>query len=321
MLSMLNVRIERKRYVADGICSFHLVSATGEPLPPFTAGSHVDVHLPGGLVRQYSLCGDPGDSGQYILGVLKDPASRGGSSAMHGIEEGSEIQISAPRNHFPIEESAGPSILLAGGIGVTPLMAMAKALSSEKRTFELHYCTRTLAKTAFKEELLQGAISDRVHLHLDEGQHERFDAEAVLRRAFRPDAHIYICGPGGFIEAMISAARQSGYADSQVHREYFAAPKVQAAAQGDGAFQVQIKSTGAIHKISPAETVVQVLGRHGINIETSCEQGVCGTCVTRVLDGVPAHRDVYLTDQEHAENKLFTPCCSRSCSPMLVLDL
>ncbi|UBM09380.1 PDR/VanB family oxidoreductase [Cupriavidus metallidurans] len=318
---MLNVRVERKRQVADEICSFHLVSATGEPLPSFTAGSHVDVHLPGGLVRQYSLCGDPGDAGQYILGVLKDPASRGGSIAMHSIEEGSEIQISAPRNHFPIEDGAGHSILLAGGIGVTPLMAMARALSSERRSFELHYCTRNLARTAFKEELLQGAMSDRVHLHLDEGRGERFDAEAVLRGRFRPDAHIYICGPAGFIEAMISAAKEAGFAESQVHREYFAAPKVAPSELGDGVFQVQIKSTGAIHQILPEETVVQVLGRHGIEIETSCEQGVCGTCVTRVLEGVPDHRDVYLTDQEHVENKLFTPCCSRACSPMLVLDL
>lgn len=318
---MLNVRVERKRQVADEICSFHLVSATGEPLPPFTAGSHVDVHLPGGIVRQYSLCGDPSDSDQYVLGVLKDPASRGGSVAMHRIEEGSEIQISAPRNHFPIESGAGHTVLLAGGIGVTPLMAMAQVLSAQSRSFDFHYCTRNFARTAFKEELLQGEIADHVHLHLDDGESERFDAEATLRRSYRPDTHVYVCGPAGFIDAMLVAAEQAGYDDAQVHLEYFAAPIVEPAAQGDAEFQVQIKSTGAVHRILPEETVVQVLARHGIEIETSCEQGVCGTCVTRVLDGVPQHRDVYLTDREHAENKLFTPCCSRSRSAMLVLDL
>ncbi|XYI36136.1 Vanillate O-demethylase oxidoreductase VanB [Cupriavidus oxalaticus] len=318
---MLNVRVERKRKVADEICSFHLVSATGEPLPPFTAGSHVDVHLPGGLVRQYSLCGDPRDSGQYVLGVLKDPASRGGSVAMHGVEEGSEIQISAPRNHFPIESGAGHTVLLAGGIGVTPLMAMAQTLFAESRSFDFHYCTRSLARTAFREVLLQGEIADHVYLHLDDGDSERFDAEATLRHCFRPDTHVYVCGPAGFIEAMLMAAKLAGYADSQVHREFFAAPKVKPAVQGNGAFQVKIRSTGVVHQILPEETVVQVLARHGIEIETSCEQGVCGTCATRVLDGVPQHRDVYLTDLERAENRLFTPCCSRSCSALLVLDL
>ena len=318
---MLNVRVERKHQVADEICSFHLVSATGEPLPPFTAGSHVDVHLPGGLVRQYSLCGDPDDAGRYVLGVLKDPASRGGSLAMHGIEEGSEIQISAPRNHFPIENDAGHTVLLAGGIGVTPLMAMAQALSAQNRSFDFHYCTRSLARTAFKEELLQGKFADRVHLHLDDGQSEKFDAEAMLRRSFSTGTHVYVCGPAGFIEAMLGAAKEAGFDESLLHREYFAAPKCEPAAQGNFPFQIQINSTGAVHHILPEETVIQVLARHGIEIETSCEQGVCGTCVTRVLGGVPQHRDVYLTDQEHAENKLFTPCCSRSCSPMLVLDL
>lgn len=318
---MLNVRVECKRQVADGICAFHLVSTTGEPLPSFSAGAHVDVHLPGGLVRQYSLCGDPSNSRSYVLGVLKDPASRGGSVAMHAIGEGNEIQISAPRNHFSLEVDASHTVLLAGGIGVTPIMAMAQSLQAQGQSFEMHYCTRALAKTAFREELLRGSISEHVRLHLDDGSTDRFDAEDALQRAYRPDTHIYVCGPAGFIDAMLAAARQVGYADSQLHREYFAAPAATSTGQADTAFAVKIGSTGQVLQVAADKSVVEVLAQHGIEIETSCEQGVCGTCVTRILDGIPLHRDVYLTDAERAENKVFTPCCSRSCSSMLVLDI
>ncbi len=317
---MLNVRVASKRLVAEDILAFSLVSADVESLPEFSAGAHVDVHLPGGLVRQYSLCGDPKDRSTYMLGVLKDPASRGGSMAMHAIEVGSDLKISTPKNHFPLAEASGHTVLIAGGIGVTPILAMAHSLTEAGRSFEMHYCTRSLARTAFREEILGSPFESRVRIHLDDGGGEIFDAPSALRSALRSDTHIYVCGPGGFIDAMLNAARDAGYEESQLHREYFGAP-VSSAADADAPFKIRIASSGATFDVPSQESVVEVLARHGIGIETSCEQGVCGTCVTRVLDGVPLHRDVYLSDEEHAENRQFTPCCSRSCSPLLILDL
>lgn len=318
-MSGLKVRVARKVCEADDICSFELLPAEGEVLPAFEAGAHIDVHLRAGLVRQYSLCNPPRERHRYLIGVLRDPASRGGSLAMHDeIEAGNLLAISAPKNHFPLV-AAGRSLLFAGGIGVTPILAMAETLAAAGADFEMHYSARTPARTAFRERIVRSPFAGRVHFHYDSGDAaQKLDAARVLG-APNPDTHIYVCGPGGYIDHVLASAIALGWPSAQVHREYFSAVPVDAG--GDTPFDVRLASSGQVFTIPVGRTVVEMLAENGIDIPVSCEQGVCGTCLTRVLDGVPDHRDAYLTDEERAANDQFTPCCSRSNSAMLSLDL
>ena len=318
-MSELQVRVAGKVSEADGISSFELVSLDGSPLPAFEAGAHIDVHLREGLVRQYSLCNPPHERHRYQIAVLRDPGSRGGSTARHDeIEAGHVITISAPKNHFPLQ-AAGRSVLLAGGIGVTPILAMAEALAGAGAEFEMHYNARAPERTAFRDRIARAPFAARVHYHFDSGDvAQRLDVARVLG-APRPDTHIYVCGPGGYIDHVLAAANALGWPPAQVHREYFSAVPVDES--GDTAFDVRLASSGQVFTIAVGRTVVEVLAENGIDIPVSCEQGVCGTCLTRVTGGVPDHRDVYLTDEERAANDQFTPCCSRSKSAVLSLDL
>ena len=318
----LNVRVVRKTPEAEGICGFELARADGGHLPAFEAGSHIDVHVPGGVVRQYSLCNNPSEVHRYQIAVLKDPASRGGSRGMHEqVHEGDLLTISAPRNHFALNHEAAHSLLLAGGIGVTPLLAMAEALHARGAGFELHYCTRTRARTAFARRLSDAPYARRVHLHVDEdGPEQALDLERLLTGA-SPGTHLYACGPQGYLEAVLGAAQRLGWPDARVHREFFAAPDTPAGAAADQAFEVQIASSGQVVKVPADLSVARALEAAGVSVPVSCEQGVCGTCLTRVIDGVPEHRDAYLTPEERAAGDQFLPCCSRARSTCLVLDL
>lgn len=316
-MTQLQVKVLRRREEAEGIASYELVRADGGALPPFSAGSHIDVHLPGGLVRQYSLCNDPHNAAHYRLGVLRDAASRGGSVAMHEqVKEGDVLSISEPRNHFPLQ-AAPHTLLVAGGIGITPLLCMAQRLAAIGASFEIHACNRSLARSAFVDELR--TFGERFHLHLDDGEPgQKLDLPAVLKKA-PVGSRLYVCGPGGFIDFVVSTAKAQDWPADHVHREYFgAAPQD---TSGDGSFQVKIASTGKTYAIAADQTVTAALAAQGVDILVSCEQGVCGTCLTRVLEGECDHRDMYLTDEEKAANDQFTPCCSRAKSPLLVLDL
>ncbi|KVN92292.1 Vanillate O-demethylase oxidoreductase [Burkholderia ubonensis] len=332
----MKVTLIRKLPVAADICAFELAPADGTPLPPFTAGAHIDVHV-GGFVRQYSLCNSPSETGVYRLGVLREPASRGGSLAMHACEPGATLDIGAPRNHFPLDPHAAHSVLLAGGIGITPLLSMAAHLVETGGSFELHYCAREPARAAFLDRLDTPALKARTRLWFDNDPGgRRIDFAQVLAT---PDAgtHLYVCGPGGFIGAVLAAAAQAGWNPANVHREYFGAAGVGAAGVGaagvgaaetgaaaesaDRSFQVSLAQSGRIVDVPAGTTIVEALRGCGIEVPVSCEQGVCGTCLTRVLSGTPDHRDVYLTDDERAANDQMLPCCSRALTPMLVLDL
>lgn len=315
----MKVKLVKKVETATDICAFELVDPAGKSLPAFSAGAHIDVHVGNGLVRQYSLCNDPNDTHRYVLGVLRDPNSRGGSIAMHAQVEGAELEISEPRNHFPLANEAKHSILLAGGIGVTPILCMAERLTHLEASFEFHYCTRAPERTAFREQLRRPEMKDHVRVYFDTAPPgERIDLEAILAG---PDAgkHVYVCGPSGFVDAVLTRARNAGWAESNLHREYFTAPKGPVGASD--AFQVRLANSGKVIEVKAEQTVVEALGACGVEIQTSCEQGICGTCLTRVLEGQPDHRDAYLTDEERAANDLFLPCCSRSKTPILTLDL
>lgn len=318
--SELSVRVARKTTEALDICAFELVPTDGDALPSFSAGSHIDVRLPTGITRQYSLCNDASETHRYMIGVLRDPASRGGSRAMHEqVHEGDVLRIAAPKNHFALHDEARHSLLLAGGIGVTPLLCMAEQLAAAGRSFDMHYCSRSPERAAFRSRIDAAAFAAQVRFHFDDGiDEQKLDIDQALGAA-PADTHLYVCGPKGFIDWVLARARSAGWPESRLHFEFFGA--VLASSATDGAFDVKLASSGRVIHVPADRTVVQALAHAGVAIQVSCEQGVCGTCLTRVLDGEPEHKDLYLTPEEQAANDQFTPCCSRSRSALLVLDI
>lgn len=314
----LRVRVARKAAEAAGICSLELVPADGGALPAFDAGAHVDVQLPNGLVRPYSLCNAPGETHRWRIGVLREPASRGGSAAVHDtVQEGQTLQVGLPRNHFALAAQARHSLLLAGGIGITPLLAMAWQLASTGASFALHHCIRSRRHAAFAHELAAAPWADRVHWHADD---ETPADLAALLAAPSPGTHLYVCGPRGFMDAVLATARAQGWPESQLHWELFANEAAAAPRDGDEAFEVALAHSGRVVPVARGQTIVQALAAAGVEVLTSCEQGVCGTCLTRVLEGTPDHRDAYLTPEEQAANDQMLICCSRARTARLTLD-
>jgi len=311
---MITVRIEAKVAVAQDVCALTLVAADGGALPAFTAGAHVDVHLPGGLIRQYSLSNDPAETHRYVLGVLLEAQSRGGSKAVHELVPGQTLQVGAPKNHFPLAQ-ARRSLLIAGGIGITPILAMARQLASEGAAFEFHYAASSAERMAFRAEIEAGDWAEVANFHVGP---ERLDVKQLLA-AQDGDVHVYVCGPKRLIDAVVDAAQGLGWAAERVHREFFAGAEAPASGQ-DRAFDIELRS-GRVITVAADQSAAQALIAAGVPLLTSCEQGVCGTCLTRVIAGHPEHRDLYLTPEEQAANDQFLPCCSRARSARLMLDL
>lgn len=291
----------------------------GASLPAFTPGAHIDLHLGAGLVRQYSLCNGPDVQAQYLVAVKREPQSRGGSEGVHRLEVGATLQVSGPRNHFPLAASADEHLLLAGGIGVTPLLSMARHLRADGKPFRLEYFARGPQHAAFAEELEGPGWRRHVALRYGmETQLLQAHLEALLD-ATAPSTHVYICGPAPFMQLAIEIASRSRPREA-VHYEYFAAdPDAQAGPRTS--FLVRCAKSGRDLEVSEGESIVDVLMRNGIRVEVMCEQGVCGTCLTGVLEGRPDHRDAFLTDEERAAGDRMLVCCSRSYDPVLVLDL
>ncbi len=311
----IEARIAARASVAPDICALEIEARDGTPLPAFDAGAHIDVHV-GGFVRQYSLLGAPGAAPlRYRIAVLKTAASRGGSEAVHArLHAGSTLRISAPRNLFPLQSQSPWSLLVAGGIGITPLLSMAQALHAAGAPFELHYCARSRGAMAFVDELLRSPFAHAVHLHPDD--EAAFDAARVL--AGRPaDARLYVCGPQGFMDHVLRSAKAAGWDERSLHHESFQP----AAAQGDRGFELVAARSGRRIAVAANETALQALRREGIEIASSCEQGVCGSCLTPVLEGRVAHRDAFLSARERALHDQFLPCCSRALGEVLTLDL
>jgi ferredoxin-NADP reductase len=313
----LEVTIQRRTVEADGIVSLDLAAADGVFLPAFEAGAHVDVHVGPGVVRQYSLCNDPAETHRYRLAVLLEPESRGGSSGIHALEVGRTIRIGVPRNNFKLVEGATHHVLMAGGIGVTPLLAMAYRLHAQGASFELHYCTRSRTRTAFLEDIAAASFAGQVTIHHDDGPAEQRFAPETGLPAPAPGVHLYVCGPTGFMDWVIAGARARGYTEDHLHLEYFTAEISMA---GDS-FTVEARRSGKVVQVPSGKSIAEALAEIGIDLPLSCEQGVCGTCLTDVIAGLPDHRDMYQTDGEKAANKQITPCCSRSLSAVLVLDV
>lgn len=223
-----------------------------------------------------------------------------------------------PRNHFALTW-ARTSLLPAGGIGITPILAMAHALHMAGADFEHHYCARSAGRMAFRDEILRSGFASRVHLHPDDGEAiQRLDAERVLGLP-GDRVHLYVCGPSGFMSHVLGAAKRLGWPEIQCHREHFAAPASEQT--GDNPFEIVLARTGSRYVVPVARSAVEVLRGAGVQVPTSCEAGVCGTCITRVVDGTPDHRDAFPAEAERVSNQAFAPCCSRSRTPILVLDL
>ena len=317
----MTLRVDNKWREAADIWAFELVDPDGRDLPPFTAGAHIDVEVAPDLVRQYSLCSPPGARDRYLIGVLREEGARGGSLALiDTVSVGDMLRVSEPRNHFELDPSATRSILLAGGIGITPILSMAERLHHTGAPFALHYAVRSVDRMAFRDRIETSSFAGVSQLHFDDGPaDQRLDLEGLLSDP-EPGAQLYVCGPSGLIEAALATAKANGWPESAVHREYFTPPEP-ASDLVAGAFRIKLASTGAVFDVPPDRPITAVLADHGVEVPISCEQGVCGTCITRVLEGEPDHRDFYLTPDEQARNDQMALCCSRAKSALLVLDL
>ncbi|MDV8001486.1 PDR/VanB family oxidoreductase [Rhodococcus sp. IEGM 1408] len=295
---------------------------TDAKLPPFEAGAHLDLHLDspsGSVVRQYSLIGPDDDTSRYLIAVLRERDGRGGSAAVHGLAVGTRLAVSPPRNSFRLDPGAGHSVLLAGGIGVTPVVAMAERLHRQGASFELHVYSATPQTLPLARHLEGRPWRDRVVLHYSSaGDGFRGNAQSVIPR-HTPGRALYVCGPLGMIASATACASAREWPRSAVHTEQFA--RSQAVETAGEEFTVVVASTGRELAVGPEETIAAVLRRHGIETTLACEQGLCGSCLTPVLAGIPDHRDEVQSPAERETNTLINVCCSRSLSPSLTLGI
>lgn len=313
------LQVTSREMLTERIASFVLVDPERRPLPPYQAGAHIEVDILPGLIRRYSLCGDPEDRSCYRIAVQLDPHSRGGSAIIHSHWSiGDTVAASAPRNNFPLETVDARTILVAGGIGVTPIMPMAFQLARQGLPFELHYTTRSAPLMAFRQQFTGSSFAEKIRLYFDDAPTDaRFDAKRLIERLDR-DAHIYVCGPAGFNSIVTHTARQAGFSSQQLHQESFA---VLRSGANEQPFTVEIASTGQQFTIPGDQTILEVLDQAGVFVPSTCRQGICGICITNVLSGPVDHRDDYLAPEERAKNDVVLPCCSRAAAGCLVLDL
>lgn len=319
MIAPLNALVHTLRYEAQDTISIELHAADGGPLPPFDAGSHIDLHLPGGLIRSYSLLNDPAERHRYVVAVLKDRASRGGSRWVHEqLRVGTVLTISAPRNAFKLHEDAAHTVLVAGGIGITPLLCMARRLRSIGRSVELLYFARTRKHAALVGEI--EALGLPVHWHLDDEAGGPPNLPALLAsRTHQAAAHYYACGPAVMLDAFEKSCAELGITNAHVER--FSPVAVAAANDARTSYTVHLQRSGREVSVAPPMSLLQTLKAAGCVLPTSCEEGVCGACETKVLAGTPDHRDSLLSAAEKAANTSMMICVSGCKSDSLTLDL
>ena len=311
---LIEVRVADIKAAAQDTKLYELRAADGKPLPTAEPGAHIDVILPNGKQRQYSITVSEPKPERYLIGVKRDPASRGGSTYMHDqLTVGQTLKIRPPRNHFPLVENAPHVVLIAGGIGITPIYCMVQRLAALGRSWELHYSCRSRADMAFREELSK---FKQAHLQFDDESGGKFLDIAFIVVAAPKDAHLYCCGPMPMLKAFEAAS--TDWPREQIHVEYFA-PKQEPAKTGG--FVVELARSGQEFVIPEGKTILQVLLDAGVYVDYSCELGICGLCQTPLLSGTPEHRDAFLTDEQKAANDTVMICCAGSKSDRLVLDL
>ena len=312
--ALIEVRLTAIRYAARDTNLFEFRSLDGRPLPSYQPGAHIDLHLPSGHLRNYSLTVADPEPSTYTFGIKRDPASRGGSRFIHDeMHVGAIVKISAPRNNFRLREDASHTVLIAGGIGITPIWCMVQRLNALGQNWQLHYACRSRADMAFADEL---SNMPQAKLHFDDEAGGFLDIAAIVAQA-PADAHLYCCGPAPMLAAFESATKDRPR--DQVHIEYFTA-KAQAPAK-KGGFTVELARSGAEYFIPEGETILNVLLDAGVDLDYSCELGICGACEQRVIAGEPEHRDSILSEEEQAENTRVMICCAGCKSERLVLDL
>lgn len=306
-------RVSEIREESAGVKSFLLEPADGSCPPEWTPGAHVDLALAPGLNRQYSLCGDRSDHASLRFAVLREPQSRGGSAMLHEqVKAGDALEVLAVRNNFPLVD-AELYLLVAGGIGITPLLAMARELEAQGKHWRLLYGGRNRATMAFAEEL--ATYGDKVNI-CPEDECGLLDLAAFLGAA-EPGKVAFCCGPEPLIKAV--EAYCAAWPEEALQIERFH-PKEQEPHGADTAFEVELKQSGKVVTVPPGRAIADVLEDVGVYIPRSCNEGTCGTCLTKVVDGIPDHRDSFLRPRQREKNKLIMVCCSRSLSPRLVLD-
>jgi len=321
MVDFMSMRVGQVRRLTGTVAAVTLEALADAPLPAFTPGAHIDVRLPNGLVRSYSLYTLDGAARRYEIAVNRDPVSRGGSAYIHErLQPGDVVNISPPRNLFALDEGPHPSVLIAGGIGVTPLYCMAQQLAARGADWQMAYAARSRAGAAFVDALQ--ALAERsgaaLRLHFDdEAQGRVLDIAGIVQRA--PEgAHFYCCGPAPMLQAYLEAC--AGLPEARVHYERFCADPAATALAGEAEFEVELARSGLVLRVAQDQTILEAMLNAGIEVEYSCMQGICGSCRTAVLAGEPDHRDAFLSPQEQAANDSVMVCCSRARGGRLVLD-
>jgi len=314
IVEMTPRRVTRAARIADDIHLFELRDAAGADLPAFTAGAHVSVRVPNGMMRKFSLCNDPAERDRYVIAVKREQGGRGGSqSLIDGTRLGDELPVSAPGNNFGLARSAGGYLLIAGGIGITPIIAMMHHLKANGGRFHLYYCTRAPAATAFRDELAEfRGQGNQVTLHHDGGDSTRaLDLWPVVEAP--KGRHIYCCGPRGLMQAVRDMTGH--WSPSAVHFESFADAEPR---PDDRPFTVRLARSGAVVEVPVGVTILEALRAHGVEVPSSCESGTCGTCRTTLLAGEADHRDLVLSADEQAGQIML--CVSRARSDEIEID-
>lgn len=318
MSGFLDLRVVGVRDLTEHVRRFELVSADpARALPPFTAGAHVIVTLPSGLERQYSLCNDPVDAGRYVIAVKREDAGRGGSREMHlALAEGTQVRIRAPANQFPLDDGASEALLLAGGIGITPILSMRRVLARLGRPYRLIYLVRNRGEAAFVDELADDLASGMAQLHVDDEAGGFFPVADVLA-AVKDGTHVYCCGPTPLMREVERAGGCAGIPPAALHFEWFTNAEQPTAR--DRPFQVTLAQSGLSFEVPVGRSILDVVLEAGIDADYSCGEGTCGTCVVRLLEGEADHRDTVLTAGERETHVAI--CRSRARGAGLTIDL
>ena len=309
------LRVTRNDAVADGIHLIEFREAGGTPLPEFSAGAHIGVRVPNGLLRKYSLCNDPAERHRYQIAVKREDNGRGGSrSLIDDVKAGDELTVTAPVNDFGLPPRAQDFLFIAGGIGITPMMAMIKQVVAEGKRFRLFYCSRSPQTTAFREELGAPKFRDAVTIHYDQGDPSRSLNLRPILAERKNREHLYCCGPRPLMEAV--RAMTDHWSPTAVHFEAFSEAETHKA--DDKSFKIKLARSGAVLDVPTTKTILEVLREHGLEVPSSCETGTCGTCRTKMLAGEADHRDLVLADHERKDNIMI--CVSRARGEEIIID-
>lgn len=310
------VVVKRRWQSADGIMGFELAARDGH-LPTFQPGAHIDVHLPNGMTRQYSITNGPGELLSYVIGVKQESTSTGGSQVLvESVREGDVLAISEPRNNFPLRRDATRTVLIAGGIGITPLLSMARFLDKSGLPYELHYFTRLGEQVAFRAEL--EVLHGRVEFHTGLPREASSARIAEILGEYSFAQHVYVCGPASMLETVRATAAARNWPDEAVHFEYFKNDKV---IDNSTAFDVELARSAMTLHVPAGKTILETMREAGLSVPSSCEQGACGTCLCGVIEGEVDHQDVYLNESEKQANTAILTCVSRAKGDRLVLDI